>query len=86
MYVGLGLHRGQKGWLCWSPQTQRVYCTRHCVFDETFMLMRLSDQRILGYYDTTPRTKMVKQTFGSMDAAIKSSERLWDLPVDFVEN
>ena len=83
VYVGLGFGRGQKGWLCWSPSTQRIYCTRNCVFDETFMPMRLSDQRILGYYDTTPRTKMVKQHFGSIDAAIQASEELWDLPFDF---
>ena len=83
VYVGLGFHRGQKGWLCWSPQTQRVYCTRHCVFDETFMPMRTSDQRILGYYDTTPRTKMINQQFGSVEEAVKASDDLWDLPADF---
>ena len=83
VYVGLGFNRGQKGWLCWSPQTQCVYCTRHCVFDKTFMPMRTSDQRILGYYDTTPRTKMIKQHFGSVEAAVKASEELWDLPVDY---
>lgn len=83
VYVGLGHHRGQKGWLCYSPVTQRVYCTRHCVFDETFMPMRLHDQRILGYYDTTPRTRLVKQHFGSLENAIKTADDLWDLPVDF---
>ena len=83
IYVGLGFSQGQKGWFCWSPQTKRMYCTRNCVFDETFMPMRLTDQRILGYYDTTPRTKMVQQQFGSVNGAAKASDDLWDLPVDF---
>jgi hypothetical protein len=44
------------------------------VFDETFMLARTHDQRILGYYDTTPRTRMAKQIHGSMEAAEKAAE------------
>jgi hypothetical protein len=44
--------------------------------------MRLSDQRILGYYDATPRTKMIKQQFGSLDAASKATEHIMELPGD----
>jgi hypothetical protein len=39
------------------------------VFDETFMPARTHDQRILGYYDTTQRTRMAKQIHCSMEAA-----------------
>ncbi len=33
-----------------------VYCTRDISFDKTFMLARVHNQRIFGYYYCTPRT------------------------------
>jgi hypothetical protein len=44
------------------------------VFDETFMTAHTHDQRILGYYDTTPRRRMAKQIHFSMDSAEKAAE------------
>ncbi len=44
VYVGLGFYSGHKGWLCWSLRLKRLYCTRHCCFNETFMPMRTHDQ------------------------------------------
>jgi hypothetical protein len=56
IYLGLGFSRGYKGWVCFDPDTQRLFCTRHVVFDETFFPARVQEQRILGHFDQTPRT------------------------------
>lgn len=74
IYLGLGFSRGHKGWICYDPEGGNLFCTRNVVFDETFMPARTHDQRILGYYDTTPRTRMAKQIHGSMEAAERAAE------------
>jgi len=74
IYLGLGFTKGHKGWICYDPEGGNLFCTRNVVFDETFMLARTHNQRILGYYDTTPRTRMAKQIHGSMEAAEKAAE------------
>jgi hypothetical protein len=90
IYLGLGFHSGQKGWLCWVPDKSKpnkgqLFCTRHCVFDETFMPMRTVDQRILGFLDPTPRRRMQADFFGNPDVAQsvadelqQSGDLLWD--------
>ena len=74
IYLGLGFHQGQKGWLCWAPEMECLFCTRNVVFDETFMPARTHDQRILGYYNTTPRTHMATLIHGSMAEAERAVE------------
>jgi hypothetical protein len=83
IYVGLGFYSGHKGWLCWSPSLKRLFCTRHCHFDETFMQMRTHDQRILGFYDTTPRRQMQADHLGNPDDASKVADELNELPLPF---
>ncbi len=74
IYLGLGFTKGHKGWICYDPEGGNFFCTRNVVFDETFMPARTHDQRILGYYDTMPRTRMAKQIHSSMEAAEKAAE------------
>lgn len=76
IYVGLGFSRGQKGWICYDPDAKVVYCTRNVVFDETFFPMRTHDQRVLGHYDSTPRTRMIHKEYGSLDAAEQNQNDL----------
>jgi hypothetical protein len=83
IYLGLGFTKGHKGWICYDPEGGNLFCTRNMVFDETFMLARTHNQRILGYYDTTPRTHMAKQIHCSMEAAEKAVEAIdCSLPLD----
>jgi hypothetical protein len=74
IYLGLGFTKGHKGWICYDPEGGNLFCTRSVVFDETFMPAHTHNQRILGYYDTTPRTRMAKQIHGSMEAAETAAE------------
>jgi hypothetical protein len=83
VYVGLGFYSGHKGWLCYSPRLKRLFCTRHCRFDETFMPMRTHDQRILGFYDSTPRRQMLADQFGNPDNASAAQDELDELPLPF---
>ena len=83
VYVGLGFYSGHKGWLCWSPRLKRLFCTRHCRFDKTFMPMRTHDQRILGFYDTTPRSQMLADQYGDPAVASGIHDELNDLPLPF---
>ena len=76
IYVGLGFSRGHKGWVCYDPLAQEVYCSRNVVFDETFFPVRTHDQRFLGHYDSTPRTRMIAQLHGSMEAAEQNQQNL----------
>jgi hypothetical protein len=49
------------------------------------MLARTHNQRILGYYDTTPRMRMAKQIHCSMEAAEKAAEDIdSSLPLSWV--
>ena len=80
IYLGLGFSRGHKGWVCYDPNAKTVYCTRNVVFDETFFPMRTHDQRVFGHYDTTPRTRMMKHEYGSMEEAEQNQQKLNDLP------
>jgi hypothetical protein len=57
IYLGLGYTRGYKGYICYNPENQKLYCTRNVVFDETFMPGRATDQRVLRHYDSTPRVQ-----------------------------
>jgi histone deacetylase 1/2 len=74
IYLGLGFSRGYKGWVCLNPETQRVYCTRDVIFDETFMPARVHDQRILGYYDCTPRTRISSLIHGDPISVLDTQE------------
>ena len=69
IYVGLGFAHGSKGWILFCPSTRKVYCTKNALFDETFMPMRVEDQRIRSYNDTTTRTSLLNATFGSIEHA-----------------
>lgn len=80
VYLGLGFSRGHKGWICWDSVTKEVYCTRNVVFDETFFPLRTRDQRMLGHYDTTPRTRMIINQYGSMEEAERNQQALDNLP------
>ena len=88
IYLGLGFYSGQKGWLCWVPDRAnpgggQLFCTRNCVFDETFMPLRTVDQRILGFLDSTPRKRMHVDFFGDADTADSiAGELLTDLQWD----
>ena len=42
--------------------------------------MRTHDQRILGFYDTTPRTKMMSKLYGDPAAAQQAYDDLQQLP------
>ena len=64
VYVGLGNNKGMKGWLCWSPDLNRLFCTRNVQFDETFMPLRPCDQRVRSATDPTPSTSMLKSAYG----------------------
>jgi hypothetical protein len=81
IYLGLGFSRGYKGWVCFDPDTQRLYCTRHAVFDETYMPARVHEQRILGHYDPTPRTRIPTLLHGSLDKALTASDEVNSLPL-----
>ena len=81
IYLGQGNSRGFKGWICFNPATERLYCTRHVVFDETFMPARDHDQRIMGHYDPTPRQRMVNLIHGSLEAASQNADELQGLPI-----
>lgn len=83
VYVGLGFYSGHKGWLCWSPRLKQLFCTRNCRFDETFMPMRTHDQRVLGFYDTTPRLKMLADQYGDPAHAHSIPDELLDMPLPF---
>lgn len=80
VYLGLGMSQGLKGWLCWNPEIDRIYCTRNVVFDETFMPLRPHDQRILGHYDSTPRTRLAKAAHGTMDQAAAVASDIHNMP------
>ena len=69
IYVGLGYTHGSKGWILFCPATRRLYCTKNALFDETFLPMRVEDQRIRSFNDTTTRTSMLTATFGSLEHA-----------------
>ena len=88
VFLGLGSHAGHKGWVCYSPELKRVYCTRNCSFDETFMPMRTHDQRILGFFDTTPRKQMNASQHGDPDIAADLYDEIMDmdLPDNFDED
>ena len=47
------------------------------------MPMRTHDQRILGFYDTTPRKQMLADQFGDPETASGVHEELNDLPLPF---
>ena len=82
IYLGLGFTKGHKGWICYDPSGGNLFCTRNVVFDETFMPCRTHDQRILGYYDTTPRTRLAQAVHGSMENAERAKDDLHSsLPV-----
>jgi hypothetical protein len=80
IYLGLAFSRGMKGWICWNPENNRYYCTRNVVFDETFMPLRPHDQRILGHYDTAPRTRLAKAVYQDMANAENNAAAIDDLP------
>ena len=81
IYLGLGFSRGYKGWVCFNPENNRIYCTRHVVFDETFMPARTQDQRILSHYDTTPRTRIPTLIHGTMEDANRAYEEINTSPL-----
>ncbi len=37
IYLCLRFSSGYKGWVCFDADTQRLYCTQHAVFDETWI-------------------------------------------------
>ena len=74
VYLGLGLSHGLKGWVCWNPEIDRIYCTRNVVFDETFMPLRAFDQRVLGHYDSTPRRRLAAAAHGSIEQAEQAAD------------
>ena len=80
IYLGLGFSQGMKGWICWNPETDRIYCTRNVVFDETFMPLRPYDQRILGHYDSTPRTRLTRAAYQNLDDAANNAAEIDKLP------
>ncbi len=90
IYLSLGFSRGSKSWLCLDPETGRLYSTLNVVFDETFMPARPYDQRVLGHYDTTPRTRMATLIHGSMDKAQQNYEEINRIPnvstIDMIDN
>jgi hypothetical protein len=77
IYVGLGSYAGHKGWLCYSPQQKRLFCTRNCIFSETFMPMRVHYQHILGFFDTTPRRQMHAAAHGDHLWPTNSPQKSW---------
>ena len=83
VYMGLGFYSGHKGWVCWSPRLRRLFVTRNCRFDETFMPMRTHDQRILGFYDNTPRKQMLADQYGDPAVADGVLDELLDMPLPF---
>jgi hypothetical protein len=74
IYLGLSFTKGHKGWICYDSEGGNLFCTCNVVFDETFMLAHTHYQRILGYYDTTPRMRMAKPIHVSMEATEKAAE------------
>ena len=80
IYLGLGHSRGRKGWVCFNPETKRMYCTTDVVFDETFVPVLVHEQRIMGHYDPTPRTRFPTLIHGSMEAATQNSDDITGLP------
>ena len=80
IYLGLGFYHGMKGWICWNPENDKTYCTRNVVFDETFMPLRPFDQRILGHYDSAPRTRMARAVYDNDAAAEDNAAAIDNLP------
>jgi hypothetical protein len=72
---------GLKGWVCWNPEIKRLYCTRNVVFDETFMPLRVVDQRILGHYDTTPPNQFTTLIHCSYEKAQHVFDKINQLPL-----
>ena len=81
IHLGQGYSRGYKGWLCFNPENGKLYCTRHVVFDETFMPARAHEQRVLGHYDTTPRERFPTLIHGSYEKAENSYQELNQTPL-----
>jgi hypothetical protein len=79
VFVGLGYHAGHKGWVCYSPALKCVFCTRNCLFDETFMPMRTYDQHILGFFDTTPRRQMLAAQHGDPEIATQIPDEIMNM-------
>ncbi len=71
IFVGLGFSQGQKGWILFAPGSRKVYCTKNAIFDETFLPMRVHDQRIRSHNDPTTRTRMLTEALGGVDAALR---------------
>ena len=90
IYLGLGFSRGYKGWMCFDPNTGKLYCSRNVVFDETFMPARTHDQRVLGHYDTTPRQRFPTLIHGSFEKAEDAYNDINQLPLiqtlDMIDN
>jgi len=83
VYLGLGFSKGMKGWLCYSPRLQRLFCTRNCIFDETFMPLRVHDQRIRSVRDPITRTQMLTEAFGSLDNAEGVAAEILNMNIPF---
>jgi hypothetical protein len=90
IYLGPGFSRSYKGWICFDPETQRLFCTRHVVFDETFFSARVQEQSILGHFDPTPCTRIQTLLHCSLDKAITASDEVNTLPLaptlEIIEN
>ena len=84
VYLGLAFSRGMKGWVCWNPENDKVYCTRNVVFDETFMPLRPYDQRVLGHYDSAPRTRLTRAAYEDLEAAANNAAEIDNLPTSRV--
>jgi Reverse transcriptase (RNA-dependent DNA polymerase) len=76
IYVGLGHSNGYKGWLCYSPRMNHIYCTRNARFDDCFMPLRTCDQRIRSGRDPTTRTKMILDTYKDMQTASNIADEI----------
>jgi hypothetical protein len=76
IYFCLGFSCCYKGWVCFDPETQRLFCTRHVVFDETFFPERVQEQRILWHFDPSPSTRILTLLHGSLDKAITASDEV----------
>jgi hypothetical protein len=66
--------------VCFDADSKRLFCTRHVVFDETFMPARAFDQSILGHYDPTPRNRIPTLLHGSLEKAMAAGDDINSLP------
>eukprot|EP00961_Rhodomonas_salina_P260775 3524054-Rhodomonas_salina.1 len=56
--IGLGMAHGQKCWLVYCPQLNRIFESRNVTFDETMFPLKDIDQQVYGFYDNQAITRL----------------------------